>query len=76
MSAPVRASDGMRQTSVFVVVATITIIAVRGYLALTGYPQIGGRSNLHIAHALFGGALMIVAAMIGWLFIGRRRRRA
>ena len=39
------------------------------WLALTGYPQIGG-GNLHIAHALWGGAAMMMALLVGWAFIG------
>lgn len=57
-----------------VVTATATIVTVRTYLAITGYPQIGGHSNLHIAHALFGGALMILALVLGCLFVGARAR--
>ncbi|WP_024332995.1 hypothetical protein [Gordonia hirsuta] len=59
---------------IFVVIATLAIVGVRFYLAATGYPQIGGHSNLHIAHALFGGAFMIFALVVGWLFLGPRPR--
>lgn len=72
---PARASEGSRRVVEFVVVATLTIVGVRVYLAATGYPQIGGTSNLHIAHALFGGALMIAALAIGWLLLGARVRQ-
>ncbi|MFD9829687.1 phosphatidylglycerol lysyltransferase domain-containing protein [Tsukamurella tyrosinosolvens] len=48
------------------IVAVVTVLLTRGYLALTGYPQIGGGS-LHIAHALWGGALMMVALVTGWI---------
>ncbi len=37
-----------------------TVIATRVYLELTGYPQLGN-SVLHIAHALWGGLLLIIA---------------
>lgn len=75
VSMPVRAADGMRRLTTFVVLATVTIVVVRAYLAAMGYPQIGGRSNLHIAHALFGGAMMIVSLMVNWMFFGERSRR-
>ncbi len=39
------------------------------YLQLTGYPQVGG-GDLHIAHALYGGALMMLALLIGRLILG------
>jgi len=38
----------------------VTVIATRVYLELTGYPQLGN-SVLHIAHALWGGLLLIIA---------------
>lgn len=41
----------------------ITILVTRAYLALTGYPQVGG-ATLHIAHMLWGGVLMIIGALI------------
>ena len=50
-------------------IAIATILITRLYLELTGYPQIGG-GNLHIAHALWGGALMMVALLVGWMSSG------
>lgn len=46
-------------TEIWVVSAVVTILAIRGYLELTGYPQVGG-STLHIAHMLWGGLGMVV----------------
>ncbi len=40
-----------------------TIILVRLFLELTGYPQVGN-STLHIAHLLWGGLLLFVAVMM------------
>ncbi|MBH5141009.1 hypothetical protein [Rhodococcus erythropolis] len=51
----------------------MTIILTRAYLAVTGYPQIGSGS-LHIAHALYGGALLVAALVIEWAFLGSRAR--
>jgi hypothetical protein len=42
------------------VFAVVTILGIRAFLALTGYPQLGG-GNLHIAHTLWGGLGMLVA---------------
>ncbi|MFH5229063.1 hypothetical protein [Antrihabitans spumae] len=53
----------------FMVIAILTILLTRAYLHLTDYPQVGG-GNLHIAHALYGGALMMLALLIGWTFLG------
>ncbi len=44
----------------FVVSAVSAILVTRAYLALTGYPQVGGDGGLHIAHVLPGGPLMLV----------------
>ena len=49
----------------------ITVAATRWYLDLTGYPKIGG-GGLHVAHMLWGGLLLIVAALLPLLFVGRR----
>lgn len=53
----------------YVVSAVATIMLTRGFLAATGFPQIGG-AGLHIAHVLWGGLLMIAAQVIALSFIG------
>ena len=47
----------------FFLCAVGSIVAIRLYLGLTGYPQLGG-NGLHIAHMLWGGCLMVVAIML------------
>jgi len=47
----------------FFISAVSTILLVRFYLQLTGYPQIGG-STLHISHLLPGTLLMLVAILM------------
>jgi len=42
---------------------SVTVISVRAFLQLTGFPQVGN-SVLHIAHALWGGLLLFVAALL------------
>jgi hypothetical protein len=44
----------------FLIVAAISVLALRVYLAAANYPQLGG-NGLHIAHVLWGGLLMAVA---------------
>ncbi len=44
----------------WLVSAVATVLGVRSYLELTGYPQVGGEV-LHIAHMLWGGLAMVVA---------------
>ena len=48
----------------------VTVIAVRVFLQLTGFPQLGN-SVLHIAHALWGGLLLFAAALLPLLLINR-----
>lgn len=45
---------------IFVVFGLGTVFVTRAYLALTGYPQIGGEV-LHIAHMLWGGLALTIA---------------
>lgn len=58
----------------FLVSAVSSLLAVRFYLFLTGYPQVGSGS-LHIAHVLFGGLFMLSAIVIVVSFLGRRIQR-
>jgi hypothetical protein len=64
-----RSSVGPSAAEAFTIIAIATILITRLYLRLTGYPQVGG-GDLHIAHALYGGALMMFALLIGWLVLG------
>jgi hypothetical protein len=53
-----------RYLLVVIVSFAIAVVGTRWYLQATGYPQIGG-GELHIAHMLWGGLLLIVAAVLG-----------
>jgi len=53
----------------FLVAAVATILIVRFYLALTGYPQLGGH-GLHIAHLLWGGLFMLIGLVMLLTFLG------
>lgn len=53
----------------FLVAAVVAVLLIRGWLALTGYPQIGGH-GLHIAHMLFGGIGMLIALVASLTFLG------
>jgi hypothetical protein len=64
-----RNAPGPAAAEAFVIIAIATILITRLYLQLTGYPQVGG-GDLHIAHALYGGALMMLALIIGWMMLG------
>jgi hypothetical protein len=60
---------GPGHSEAFTVITIATILITRLYLQLTGYPQVGGGS-LHIAHSLYGGALVMLALLVGWLLLG------
>jgi len=64
-----RSATGPSAAEAFTIIAIATILFTRLYLQLTGYPQVGG-GDLHIAHALYGGALMMLALLVGWLMLG------
>ena len=55
----------------YILVALISfagsVTITRLFLSLTGYPQIGG-GELHIAHVLWGGLLLFIAALLPLLF--------
>jgi hypothetical protein len=64
-----RNASGPGAAEAFIIIAIVTIMITRLYLQLTDYPQVGG-GNLHIAHALYGGALMMLALIVGWMMLG------
>lgn len=66
---------GTASVEAFLIVAITTILVTRLYLALAGYPQVGG-GTLHIAHALWGGVAMVAALLMGWMFLGLGTRTA
>lgn len=66
---PLRSAYGSASVEAFMLIAILTILLTRAYLQLTGYPSIGG-ATLHIAHALWGAALMMLAIVIWASFIG------
>lgn len=67
----IRAGD---QLEIFLVSAAASLLSVRFYLHVTGYPQIGG-GGLHIAHMLWGGALMLIGFVLLFSFLGTRVQR-
>lgn len=48
-----------------------SVLLTRAYLALTGYPQVGGEV-LHFSHALWGGLLLFVGALLPLLIVNER----
>lgn len=54
----------------FLVTTVVTIFAVRVFLKISGYPQIGG-SGFHIAHMLWGGLILMICILLLLLFLDR-----
>lgn len=57
----------------FFVSAATSLLGIRLYLYLAGYPKVGG-GGLHIAHMLWGGLLMVVAILVQMMFVTRLTR--
>jgi len=62
------------QAETYVLITLVTfaasVIVTRVYLELTGYPQLGS-GNLHIAHVLWGGLLLYIAALLPLTLLNR-----
>ena len=69
----VRNADAGGYLEAFLVSAVASILVIRLYLDLMGYPRIGG-GGLHIAHMLWGGLLMLVAIVVLLAFLGKRAK--
>ncbi|MBM2824648.1 MAG: hypothetical protein HW402_312 [Dehalococcoidales bacterium] len=57
----------------FFVSAVASVLAIRFYLHVTGFPQLGF-GTLHIAHMLWGGLLMLIALVILLAFLDNRAK--
>ena len=67
---PVKREGAERYLLITLVSFACTVILVRLFLQLTGFPQIGN-GVLHIAHVLWGGLLLFVAALLPTIFSNR-----
>ncbi len=70
----VRNVDAGQLLENFFVAGVGTLLAIRVYLAATGYPQVGGH-GLHIAHMLWGGLMMLIAIVLMLAVVGKRVQR-
>ncbi|HEY70544.1 MAG TPA: hypothetical protein G4O08_08180 [Anaerolineae bacterium] len=67
---PVQREGAERYLLVTLISFAASVAATRLFLELTGYPQLGG-GELHIAHVLWGGLLLFVAALLPLIFANR-----
>jgi len=70
----VRNVDAGRLLDTFLLTSVVTVLVTRVYLYVTGYPQVGGSSSLHVSHLLPGGLLMLAAIMLMLASINRSVR--
>ena len=68
--APVKRAGAARYLRFSLLSFAATVILVRLFLAMTGYPQIGN-GTLHIAHVLWGGMLLFIAALLPLILANR-----
>jgi len=55
--------DKLDRLDTFVLAGVVTVLATRGFLYITGFPQIGG-DRLHVAHILWGGVFLVFAFLL------------
>ncbi|MFF4186677.1 hypothetical protein ACFYZ9_26175 [Streptomyces sp. NPDC001691] len=73
-----RTASAAAHLRLFVLVGVATVLVTRAYLALTGYPKLGGgegHGGLHIAHMLWGGLLMLAGLLVMLVLTGVASRR-
>ena len=67
---PVKRAGAERYQLITLISFAASVILTRVYLELTGFPQLGN-GVLHIAHVLWGGLLLFVAALLPTLIANR-----
>ena len=67
---PVKRAGAERYQLITLISFAASVVLTRIYLELTGFPQIGN-GILHIAHVLWGGLLLFVAALLPPLIANR-----
>jgi hypothetical protein len=65
-----RSQEATSLLELFFVTAVLSVLSIRFFLALTGYPSLSP-GNLHIAHVLLGGVLMMIALVIALAYINK-----
>jgi len=67
---PVKREDAEQYLVITLLSFAASVILIRLFLELTGYPQVGN-SELHIAHVLWGGLLLFAASLLSLIFANR-----
>lgn len=66
----IRNIDAQDFFELFFISAIASILVIRSYLFVTGFPKIGG-GDLHIAHILWGGLFMLTAIYLLLTYMGK-----
>ena len=66
----IRNIDAEVYLETFLIAAVVSILAIRVFLYITGFPQIGS-GDFHIAHMLWGGFFMTIAIIILLSFLNK-----
>jgi hypothetical protein len=67
---PIRDLDAGYYLDLFLVAAVTAVLGIRFFLDLTGYPQVA-IGQIHVAHMLWGGLLMLAAIVLLLSYMGR-----
>lgn len=67
---PVRRPEAERYLLITLLSFALSVSLTRLFLEVTGYPRLGGE-GLHIAHVLWGGLLLFIAALLPLLIANR-----
>lgn len=70
----VRNSNGADLVELFLIAGIASVLGIRAFLSITGYPQLGG-DGLHIAHMLWGGLFMMAALLLLFALLGAALHR-
>jgi hypothetical protein len=70
----VKRSTSSDNVLLFLIAATFSVLVTRFGLEALGYPQIA-RGSIHLAHAIYGGALLSIANILLLTLHGRRVRQ-
>ena len=65
---PVRRSEAETDVLLMLLSFAASVVVTRVFLQLTGFPKLGGDSGLHVAHVLWGGLLLFIAALLPLIF--------
>ncbi|MCK4741168.1 MAG: hypothetical protein KAS80_02685 [Anaerolineales bacterium] len=67
---PVRRGDAEKYLRYTLLSFALTVTLIRLFLAITGYPQLGG-GEFHIAHVLWGGLALFSAVLLSLILTNR-----